>query len=95
MLTFLFNILSCSPFLLQSKHKEDALITRPILLDEPEFEVQFLSFLLPPLFFFFFARASSAACLYLTHPLKIYLDFHILFFLSSRMSSSLFLYTTL
>ena len=50
MLTFLFNIISCSLFLLQSKHKKDALVTYPILLDEPKFEVHLLSFLLPPLF---------------------------------------------
>ena len=50
MLTFLFNIISCSLFLLQSKHKEDALVTCPILLDELEFELHLLSFLLPPLF---------------------------------------------
>ena len=49
-LTFLFNIISFSLFPLQSKHKEDASITRPILLDEPEFEVHLLSFLLPPFF---------------------------------------------
>ena len=48
-LTFLFNIISCSLFLFQSKHEEDASVTRPILLDEPEFEVHLLSFLLPPL----------------------------------------------
>ena len=49
-LTFLFNIISFSLCPLQSKHKEDASVTRPILLDEPEFEVHLLSFLLPPFF---------------------------------------------
>ena len=38
-------------FLLQSKHKEDAPTTRLILLDEPEFKVRLLPFLL--LFFLF------------------------------------------
>ena len=33
-------------FLLQSKYKEDAFATRPILLDELEFEVRFLPFFL-------------------------------------------------
>ena len=47
MLAFLFNIISCSLFSLQSKHKEDASVTHPILLDEPEFEVHLFSFLLP------------------------------------------------
>ena len=38
-------------FLLQSKHKEDASATGPILLDEPEFKVCLLPFfLLSPLF---------------------------------------------
>ena len=50
MLTFLFNIISGSLFPFQSKHKEDASVIRPILLDEPEFKVHLLSFLLPPIF---------------------------------------------
>ena len=33
-------------FLLQSKHKEDAPATQPILLDEPEFEVHLIPFFL-------------------------------------------------
>ena len=41
-------------FLLQSKHKEDASATRPILLYEPEFEVCLLPFFLPFFFIFFF-----------------------------------------
>ena len=49
-MTFLFNIIVCSLFPLQSKHKEDASVTRPILLDELEFEVHLLSLLLPPIF---------------------------------------------
>ena len=92
MLTFPFNIISCSLFPLQSKHNEDALVTRPILLDELEFEVHLFSFLLPPLFFF--ARVSSAVYFCLIHLLKSSLDLHIFFFSSSRMSPSLFLYTT-
>ena len=39
-----YSLLIVFSFLLQSKHKEDTSVTRPILLDEPKFEV------CPPLF---------------------------------------------
>ena len=43
MLTSFFDSISCSPFPLQSKHKEDTSATHPIVLDEPELEVHFLT----------------------------------------------------
>ena len=42
LLTLLLQPFLLFYFLLQSKYKEDASATRPILLNEPEFEVQFL-----------------------------------------------------
>ena len=42
LLTSFFDSVSCSPFPLQSKHKEDTSATYPIVLDEPELEVRFL-----------------------------------------------------
>ena len=42
LLTSFFDSVSCSPFPLQSKHKEDTSATHPIVLNEPEFEVHFL-----------------------------------------------------
>ena len=83
MLTSLFNLIFCSLFFfffLQSKHKEDTSITRPILLDEPKFEIHLLSFLLPSsFFFFFFARVSFATFFCLSHLPKSSFDLHILF----------------
>ena len=60
----------------------------PIFLDEPEFEVH----LFPSFLFFFFARASSATCLWLSHPIMGSFVLHSFFFF--RMSPSLSLYIT-
>ena len=60
----------------------------PIFLDEPEFEVH----LFPSFLFFFFARASSATCLWLSHPIMGSFVLHS--FLFFRMSPSLSLYIT-
>ena len=87
-LTFLFNIISFSLFPLQSKHKEDASVTRPILLDEPKFKIHLPSFLLPLIFSLHVFHLLHVFCL--THPLKSSLDLHIIFLSFSTMSLSLF-----
>ena len=87
-----FSLQPCLLFslLLQSKHKEDVSITRPILLDEPKFEVH-----LSPSLFFFFACVSFATCLCLSRLVTGSFVLHpFLFFLFFRMSPSLSLYIT-
>ena len=86
LLTSFFDSISCSPFPLQSKHKEDTSATHPIVLDEPELEVRFL------------IHQSAIRFWFPYSPKKDYFDLHIsflLFFLSSGISPNLFLYIVL
>ena len=87
-------------FLLQSKHKEDAPVTYPILLDEPESEVCLLPFFLLFLFFctYFLCHMPLVVSSPFQHHHKLWIPLFLIlpsfFFLSSRISPSLSPYTT-